>query len=62
MQSDMETEDMVVMTWPPWAEKLMEKGNPESHGQPPADGNVKQMDFPLNPIKDTVQSCLAPMS
>ena len=25
----------------------MREGNPESQGQPPADGNVKQMDFPL---------------
>lgn len=34
----------------------MEEGNLESHGQPLADGNVQQMDFPLEPMKVT-QSC-----
>lgn len=34
----------------------VEEGNPESHGQPPADGNIKQMDFPLELTKVT-QSC-----
>ena len=31
----------------------MREGNPESQGQPPADGNVKQMDFPLELTKVT---------
>lgn len=34
----------------------MEEGNLESHGQPLADGDVQQVDFPLEPTKVT-QSC-----